>query len=57
MFDRRWVTDVALAVLIAFPAILPATPAPRSAQSALSLHPDQPATDKLALADRSERDS
>jgi hypothetical protein len=54
MFDRRWVTDVALAVLIAFPAILPATPAPRSAQSALSLHQDQPANDRLALAESTD---
>jgi hypothetical protein len=54
MFDRRWVTDVALAALIAFPAVLPATPAPRSAQSALSLHPGPAAADRFALADRTD---
>lgn len=31
MFDRRLVTDVALAALIAFPAALPASPGIRSA--------------------------
>ena len=31
MFDRRWVTDVALAALIAFPAVLPASHGMRSA--------------------------
>jgi hypothetical protein len=31
MFVRRWVTDVALAVLIAFPAVLPASQTMRTA--------------------------
>ena len=31
MFDRRMVTDVALAALIAFPAVLPASHSMRSA--------------------------
>jgi hypothetical protein len=31
MFDRRWVTDVALAALIAFPAVLPASQGMRTA--------------------------
>ena len=31
MFDRHWVTDVALAALIAFPAALPASHGTRSA--------------------------
>jgi hypothetical protein len=31
MFDRHWVTDVALAALIAFPAVLPASHEMRSA--------------------------
>ena len=31
MFDRRLVTDVGLALLLAFPAILPAAPTPWSA--------------------------
>jgi hypothetical protein len=31
MFVRRWVADVALAVLIAFPAVLPASQTMRTA--------------------------
>jgi len=31
MFDRHWVTDVALAALIAFPAVLPASQGMRAA--------------------------
>ena len=51
MFDRRWVTDVALAALIAFPAVLPATPAPRSPQSTLNLHSAQSQAASLAVAE------
>jgi len=35
MIDRRWVTDLGLAALIAIPAVLPAAPTPRSAD----IHP------------------
>ncbi|HET9811512.1 MAG TPA: hypothetical protein VFP53_07430 [Sphingomicrobium sp.] len=34
MFDRRLVTDVGLAILIAVPFILPSAPSPRSAGAA-----------------------
>ncbi len=33
MIDRRWVTDLGLAALIAIPAILPGAPTPRSLDS------------------------
>lgn len=36
MVDRRWVTDVGLALLIALPAILPAAPGPWAADSEAS---------------------
>ena len=61
MFDHRWVTDVALAVLIAFPAVLPSSPTPRSAQSALTPEPDRQSQqfERIALAQtpRAERNS
>ena len=37
MIDRRWVTDLGLAALIAIPAMLPAPPAPRSVDSHIAL--------------------
>jgi hypothetical protein len=36
MLDRRWVTDVGLALLIALPAILPAAPGPWAADTEIS---------------------
>ncbi|HEX2802719.1 MAG TPA: hypothetical protein VHN55_01860 [Sphingomicrobium sp.] len=36
MFDRRLVRDIALAALIAFPAVLPASPTPRSPESRIA---------------------
>jgi hypothetical protein len=33
MIDRRWVTDLGLAALIAIPAVLPAATTPRSAET------------------------
>ena len=36
MSDHRMVRDVALAALIAFPAILPSSPTPRSPESRLA---------------------
>jgi hypothetical protein len=44
MFDRRWVTDVALAALIAFPAVLPASTAVRTA----AVHSAPPAAPAFA---------
>lgn len=46
MFDRHWVTDVALAALIAFPAVLPASQGIGSAavHSAPATAPSSPAT-------------
>jgi hypothetical protein len=46
MIDRRWVSDLGLAALIAIPAVLPAAPTPRSPDSHMAA-----AQDKVALAD------
>ena len=46
MIDRRWVTDLGLAALIAIPAVLPAAPTPRSLDSHMAA-----AQEKVALAD------
>jgi hypothetical protein len=48
MFDRQLVTDVALAALIAFPAVLPASHGPRSA--AIQIAPPAPATPMVFAA-------
>lgn len=52
MFDRRWVTDIALAALIASPAVLSSSPTPASDRSAVVLHSDRqsPEADARALA-------
>jgi hypothetical protein len=52
MFDRRWVTDIALAALIASPAVLSSSPTFASDRSAVVLHSDRqsPQVDPLALA-------
>lgn len=52
MFDRRWVTDVALAALIAFPAVLPATSAPRSAPGASTFQTNLAQPDVLTTSRR-----
>lgn len=52
MFDRRLVTDLAMAALIAFPALLPSSFAPASARSAI-IHSDHqsPEASSVALAE------
>jgi len=49
MIDRRWVTDLGLAALIAIPMVLPAAPTPRSVDSHIAA-----AQDKVALAQASD---
>ena len=51
MIDRRWVTDLGLAALIAIPAVLPAAPTPRSLDSHVAA-----AQEKIAVADASTSD-
>jgi hypothetical protein len=46
MLDRRWVTDVGLALLIALPAILPAAPGPWAADTEAT-YPDPEAVQAL----------
>lgn len=52
MLDRRWSTDIGLALLIALPTVLPAAPSPRSAQSEIN---NTAAQTVSALAQHSER--
>lgn len=66
MIDRRMVTDVGLALLIAFPSILPVAASPRSADSSIT-HPSENAREfvsqerQIAAAElrlaRAERDA
>lgn len=49
MIDRRWVTDLGLAALIAIPAVLPAAPTPRSVDSHVAA-----VQDKVATADATD---
>ena len=49
MIDRRLVTDLGLAALIAIPAVLPAAPTPRSPDSHVAA-----VQDKVALADAND---
>jgi hypothetical protein len=49
MIDRRLVTDLGLAALIAIPSVLPAAPTPRSPDSHVAA-----AQEKVAMADARE---
>ena len=51
MIDRRLVTDLGLAALIAIPAVLPAAPTPRSPDSHVAA-----VQEKVALADARDSD-
>lgn len=52
MFDRRLMTDVGLAILIAFPTMLPAATSPRSEDVKVSKAADHTLA---ALAEHSDR--